>query len=251
VTFGRALGLDDGRLLVGAPAADSARGRVYSVSRTADGGWSQPRAVGLGADGLPPGAAAGWSLEVDGDRAYIGAPGAARVFVLELGSSGDWAAAGTLQPDALPRGSQFGYSVASVGEEVWVGAPGEQGSDGRVYRFAATSGGWGPAMRLDPDQTDGTSWPLGFGYAIAASGDAAVVSMPTRDFGEGRAMALARAAGGWTPEQILEGRIFRIGSGLETATGARRAGWASSAARTWSWSRTCPSATWAVSGACG
>jgi choice-of-anchor B domain-containing protein len=216
VTFGRALGLDDGRLLVGAPAADSARGRVYAVSRMADGGWSQPRAVGPGADELPPGAAAGWSLEVDGDRAYAGAPGAARVFVLELGSSGDWAAAGTLQPDALPRGSQFGYSVASVGEEVWVGAPGEQGSDGRVYRFAATSGGWGPAMRLDPDQTDGTSWPLGFGYAIAASGDAAVVSMPTRDFGEGRAMALARAAGGWTPEQILEGRIFRIGSGLET-----------------------------------
>src|SRR5690606_9136516 len=82
--------------------------------------------------------------------------------------------------------------------------------------FAAGAAGWGPGVRLDPDQTDGTSWPLGFGYAIASSGDAAAVSMPTRDFGEGRAMALARSADGWMPEQILEGRIFRIGSALET-----------------------------------
>jgi hypothetical protein len=47
-------------------------------------------------------------------------------------------------------------------------------------------GGWQGAMRLDADSADGTKWPFGFGYAIAATGDRAVVGMPTRDFGEGR-----------------------------------------------------------------
>ena len=31
------------------------------------------------------------------------------------------------------------------------------------------SGAWSPADRVDPDDTSGASWPLGFGYSMAAA----------------------------------------------------------------------------------
>ncbi|MDZ7778401.1 MAG: choice-of-anchor B family protein [Gemmatimonadota bacterium] len=213
--FGRTLRWEGDRLLIGAPAADSARGRVYAAARTAGGGWSTPRTVELPSGSIGPDAAAGAALEMSGDRAYVGAPGAATVFVLERDDADGWRATGTLRPYHDPSGTQFGYSVARVEDEVWVGAPGVDGSNGRVYRFTSDGAdGWSAVARLDPDDTSGTSWPLTFGYSLAAAQDRAVVGMPMRDFGEGRAMALRRAGDGWRSEQILEGRIFRIGETL-------------------------------------
>jgi len=105
--------------------------------------------------------------------------------------------------------------VDAVGGELWVGAPGMQRRNGRLFRFSARAGaGWGNPVRMDPDDISGASWPLGFGYTFAASGDRAVVAMPSRDFGEGRVMTLANGAGGWSPGEILEGEIYRIGSAL-------------------------------------
>jgi choice-of-anchor B domain-containing protein len=49
---------------------------------------------------------------------------------------------------------------------------------------------------------------------LAAAESRALVSMPTRDFGEGRVVAFVRAADGWEPEEILEGDVYRIGSAL-------------------------------------
>jgi len=215
--FGRSLAWSGEELLVGAPAADSARGRAYALRRTRDGGWTEPVLVGLPVEAVGAQSRVGWSVAIDGDRAYVGAPGASTVFALSGEETGAWSVTEVLQPYRSSRGTQFGFSVVSVGEELWVGAPGDHGSDGRVYRFLPDGeGGWRSALRLDPDQTEGTSWPLGFGYAIATSGSRAVVTMPTRDFGEGRAMTLARNDGEWAPRQLLEGRIFRIGSALET-----------------------------------
>ncbi len=215
--FGTALAWRGDDLLIGAPAADSARGRVYAARRGSDGAWTQPRPVQLPPEVLQPDGRAGWALALDGDRAYVGAPGASTAFAMDRNDAGDWTLSSVMQPYHRPRGAQFGFSLAVVDDEVWVGAPGEQGSDGRVYRFVRDEqGGFGGAMRLDPDQVDGTSWPLGFGYAMASSGARAVVSMPMRDFGEGRAMALSRSVEAWSSDQILEGEIFRIGSALET-----------------------------------
>ncbi|MEX2465747.1 MAG: choice-of-anchor B family protein [Gemmatimonadota bacterium] len=213
--FGRTMSWQGDWLLIGAPAADSARGRVYAVQRQQNGDWGEPRMLSLPRDVEAPGARAGTAVLVDGDRAYVGAPGAATVFVLEQSGSGAWASAGTMHPFDGAQGTQFGFSVAAAGEELLVGAPGVDGSNGRVYRFVSDGmGGWQEAVRLDPDATVGESWPLGFGYAIAAADGRAAVGMPTRDFGEGRVMALARGGEGWQPEQMLEGRIYRIGSTL-------------------------------------
>jgi choice-of-anchor B domain-containing protein len=155
----------------------------------------------------------GSSVLLDGDVAYLGAPGAAAVFVFERNADDLWTAAGQLQPFDAARGSQFGYSLAVTDDEVWVGAPGVNGSTGRVYRFIAdATGGWESVVRLDADSADGTSWPFAFGYSIAATRDRAIVSMPTRDFGEGRVLAVAKQGDDWQARQQLEGRIYAIGS---------------------------------------
>ena len=215
-TFGRALSWQGDRLLIGAPAADSARGRVYAVDRRADGGWGVPQRVELS---LAPGAAAGLAVQLAGERAYVGAPGSSTVVVLERSPAGGWAQAGLLLPFDEPARAQFGYALAADGDEVWVGAPGVDRSNGRVYRFVADGeGGWQSAVRVDPDEIVGRAWPLGFGYSVAVAEGRAVVGMPTRDFGEGRVMALSRAGTDWTQEQMLEGRIYRIGATLEGGT---------------------------------
>ncbi|MDX1493210.1 MAG: choice-of-anchor B family protein [Longimicrobiales bacterium] len=215
LAFGAAMAWNGDRLLVGAPAADSARGRVYSLQRTSQG-WSTPTPVDFPAGALEPRSSVGASLLIDDGRAFTGAPGSARVFVLEPTPSEGWSVTGSLLPPEAPQGSGFGAAVASLGDEVWVGAPGAFGRDGRVYRFSRAAGAWDDGVVVEPDETEGNSWPLGFGYALAAADGRVVVGMPTRDFGEGRAMAFSRTGDGWEADQLLEGRIFRIGDALES-----------------------------------
>lgn len=217
--FGASLAWKGDRVLVGAPMADSARGRVFVVERRADG-WSAPVRVQLPSDALTPGSGAGTAVALTDGQAFVGAPGAGVVFVAEPAAGGSWVATGTLGPFDDLRGSSFGFSVGASDGELWVGAPGASGRDGRVFRFASdAAGGWRGRVVVEPDQTDGNSWPLGFGYSVAVADGRAVVGMPTRDFGEGRAMALTRTGDEWSSEQILEGQIFRIGD--ELTTGAR------------------------------
>jgi len=198
-------------LAVGAPMADEGRGRAWTVRRSG-AGWGAPEPVGTPNE-LGQRANFGAALAVVEGHLLVGAPGAATVFAFDRDAAGGWSDAGTLQAFDAGDGSAFGFSLALSENALWVGAPGV-GGDGRAYRFTTdTEGLWGSVERVDPDQTSGTSWPLGFGHAIAADGDRAVIGMPTRDFGEGRAMAIhsGRPA---ASRQILEGRIFRLGEDL-------------------------------------
>ena len=218
--FGRALSWEGDRLLVGAPAADSARGSVYVVERSASGGWGQPRRLELAPEADVPGARVGTAVHLAGDRAHVGAPGAGRVFALTRNAAGDWAMTGSVVAPGEARGSQFGFSIAPAGQRLWIGAPGVDGGNGRVFAVAAdASGALEITTTLEPDTTVGASWPMAFGYSLATAGDHAVVGMPSRDFGEGRAVTLARSGDEWQREELLEGEIYRIGGALET--GAR------------------------------
>ena len=208
--FGRSMSQQGEWLLVSAPAADSAAGKVFASSRQANGEWSEPRPLIFTAP--RKGANLGQALLLDGSKAYIGAPGAETVFTLARDSAGNWRSTGELRPFDPARGTQFGYSVASVAGEVWVGAPGVNSANGRVYRFVPGGNGeWQSSARLDADSADGTWWPFAFGYAIAANSNRAVVSMPTRDFGEGRALVVGKTSDAWRPRQLLEGEVYAIG----------------------------------------
>jgi choice-of-anchor B domain-containing protein len=213
--FGTALAWDGERLLIGAPASDEGVGRAYAAELTAAGEWSAPRHVELPGSVTTERAGVGQSVFMTEEQGFVGAPGAAAVAVLHATADGNWTSVETLHPPTDPDGSQFGFSVGRVSDELWVGAPGMERRNGRVFRFASgAAGGWTSPERLDPDDTSGASWPLGFGYSIAAADDRAIVSMPSRDFGEGRVMTLAHDGDDWAAGPLLEGRVHRIGSEL-------------------------------------
>jgi choice-of-anchor B domain-containing protein len=213
--FGGALARSETRLLIGAPAADSASGRIYAATRAEQGSWGSPRRVALPPTVAASRSGAGSTLLIDGRRAFVGAPDAAAVVVLEEDASGAWHSTETLRPASAPSGSRFGFSLQVVDGEVWVGAPGVQRSNGLVLRFAPADEGWMESGRVDPDDTSGTAWPGSFGYALAAAGDRVALAMPTRDFGEGRVMLLERRGQTWETGPLLEGRIHRIGNALQ------------------------------------
>jgi choice-of-anchor B domain-containing protein len=212
--FGMALDRAGDRVLIGAPQSSQGAGRAYVAERTATG-WSAaeqtPQPQGLGQRD-----AFGASVLLTDGGGFIGGPGLGAVYALDMDDSGRWAISGGLRPFDQLGNSGFGASIDVADGALWVGAPNVDG-DGRVYRFESDgSGGWREATRVDPDDTEGTSWPLGFGYAVAADGGRAVVGMPSRDFGEGRAMAFRASGDDWQAGEMLEGRIFRLGEGLET-----------------------------------
>jgi choice-of-anchor B domain-containing protein len=217
--FGATMSLEGDRLLVGAPASDSAIGRVYFFERGADGMWHETRSVTPARQVAGPRAGFGASVLLDGDRAYIGVPGEGRVIEFTRDESGGWSPAGLLQPfEGDPR-ARFGHSLALAHGELWVGAPGVNRGNGRVYRFIPDEADeWHNVARFDAEGADGTSWAFAYGYSIAAAGEHVVVGMPMRDFGEGRALVATRDGDGWTSSQTLEGEIYRIGESLTPGT---------------------------------
>ena len=214
VGFGRTLSRSGDWLLIGAPAADSAKGKVFAARRDARGNWSTPALIELPQQQR---GRLGMSVVIDGDRGFVGAPGALRVFVLQRNAQdGSWKSTDALMTTDSARGSDFGYAIARVADEVWVGAPNLNDGNGRVYRFTANKDGtWQPPVSLDADSADGTHWPFQFGYSIAAADKHAVVSMPQRDFGEGRVLALHTSQNKWQPQQVLEGQIYTLGKTLK------------------------------------
>ena len=88
--FGASLGWRGDDLIVGAPGADSTRGRVYTVRRNADGNWARPAAVDLSGASLSPRSAAGTAVVMTPERAFAGAPGAGVVVALERRTDGSW-----------------------------------------------------------------------------------------------------------------------------------------------------------------
>lgn len=243
--FGASIAVESAnRLIIGAPGSDRGAGRVYVAEPQSMDAMrieiapAPPERAGVGASVVV-------DTRADG-RAYVGAPGAGVVVV--LGPAGESAQqpwtpetrisvadaltdavddVASLDENALARltrGAGYGTSVAVVDDELWVGAPGLRNRNGRVFRYAMNQGAasearLGDPRPLDADSADGTHWPFNFGYTIAAAGDHAVVSMPQRDFGEGRVLALTHVDGNWQPSQVLTGEIHRIGSDL--ATGER------------------------------
>lgn len=213
--FGASLALaDDGnRLLVGAPRSGDGRGLAFVAIRSG-GEWGSAAPVAL-PQGLSERAGFGAAVAFDQDRAIVGAPGAAAAFALESDGSGRWAVGSEFRAPDAGQGSQFGAALAVSDGELWVGAPGMAGRDGLAYRFATDGTEMQPAP-VGPEMSEGTSWPLGFGLAMAVDGGRAFVGMPSSDFGEGSGLTFARSGTGWERGQLLEGEIFRIGDALTT-----------------------------------
>ena len=215
--FGSALSVEGDVLIVGAPGAESQAGRAVVYRRADDGSWAQEAVLEPGGD------AAGFfgaSVALRDGRAFVGAPrgnrGAGATVVFRQSGDG-WTREGLLSPDEGSPGSGFGTAIGLVAGEVWVGAPGGGGGDGIVHRFAAEEdGSWTGAGSLLADSANTAAWPFAFGSAIGAGDELAVVGMPRRDFGEGRAAILTPAgAGAWDETATVFGDIATAVTAIE------------------------------------
>jgi hypothetical protein len=146
-----------------------------------------PAELGVSADAKECCARFGGSVDVDGDTAVIGAPGAfgyggAYVFVR---SGGTWTLQQTLFVTAPlgAEGDSFGAAVAVSGDRVIVGAPGEDNRPivggfqdrGAAYVFTRSGEHW--------QQTDRFLGGYGqhqqrFGSSVALDGDTAMIGSP-------------------------------------------------------------------------
>ena len=184
--FGAAVAAADGRLFVGAPGSDDARGAVHQFGRSG-GAWRHTNSFKLedGARGDRLGA----SLALAGTTLFAGAPGRVgegMVAAFEVGPTPG-------QPRLLspPDGSgaaAFGASLAVADGALWVGAPGTAAAAGAAYVFDQAS--------LDHLQTvDATPFGpgAGFGSSVGAAADLAVVGAGQADLRLGAAAVLERA----------------------------------------------------------
>ncbi len=202
--FGIALAADGNWLLVGEPRSqiDQSRlrarrrrgeenapappaGSVYAYERNASGQWTlrqqfeSPESVA--------GDAFGGVIQLSGDRALIGAPGApaagsgetiegaGRVFEFRL-SDGRWVGGPELAV-APEAGAAFGAAMVVQGDRAIIGAPGDRLGYGTAFVFDrdAATGAWSETNRLDaPGGLEGDV----FGSAVAIDGEDVWIGAP-------------------------------------------------------------------------
>ena len=134
----------------------------------------------------------------------------------------------------------FGFSVAISGETALIGAPyrdiAGQADAGAVYVFTRSGGVWTQQQMLSA--AAGAAGDR-FGYAVALSGETALVGAPYRDTAgqadAGAAYVFTRSGGAWTPQQMLSagdgaaGDSFGISVALSGETALVGAPWYESA----------------------
>jgi hypothetical protein len=179
--FGEALAISGDSIIVGAKYANApahSSGTAY-VFRKQDGVWEQE--AQLLATDRAMGDLAGWSVDIAGDVAVVGAPfdsgrgnGAGAVQIFErLGDT--WIHTQTIESPVPTVNGYFGVSVSTDGERILVGETGTN----RAYVFARSSSGWTPTQRL-VNRTGGPRFYVNpqFGATVEISGGQAFVGVP-------------------------------------------------------------------------
>jgi hypothetical protein len=151
----------------------------------------------------------GWSVDLEGDLAVVGAPylfgsnpsaGLAYVF-RRSGSS--WGLEQGLEPGDGADGDRYGTSVALQGNTIVVGAPAQASDAGGVYIYVPNPGA-GPAwvlqQKIDPPIGPGTS----FGGQVDVSGDLMAAST-TGSANGGFVHTHRRFGSSWSITQLIEG----------------------------------------------
>ncbi|MDA3937000.1 MAG: cell wall-binding repeat-containing protein, partial [Actinomycetota bacterium] len=148
----------------------------------------------------------GKAVDVEWDRAIVGAPGnqgAAYVFVR---SGGHWVLDAKLRPSSLSHPS-FGRSVCIEGDIAVVGEPAAGSrNDGRVHVFERTDSGWVKQDELEyPAYHSSYS---GFGASLALSGDTVLIGASNSSDsdlpdGAGSAHIFRKEGSDWVEEAFL------------------------------------------------
>lgn len=153
----------------------------------------------------------GWFLDVSGQVAMLGAPGAGTGLIQETGKvevyrqdDGVWRLGQTILPraDAL----RFGYSLRMHGSTAAIGAPDSPAGGstrGEVYLYELIAGSWRQSQIITASDRHDTAR---FGEAVAIYGDTLVVGSPFAPSGgvkRGQAYIFERQEGVWVETQVL------------------------------------------------
>ncbi len=200
--FGDLAAVSGDTLVVGASFGQghSAQSAAYVFVRTSSNWTEQQKLV--------PDGGRSESLALSGDTVILGVPysgsGLAQVFVR---SGETWTEQQTLiTTDGTA--DDFGYAVAVSGDTAMVGARRATGREddlfeaGAVYVFERSGSTWVEQQKLTASDGAITNH---FGYAVALSGDTAVVSpfWDQENDGRGAAYVFRRSDSGWIEEQKL------------------------------------------------
>jgi uncharacterized protein (TIGR03437 family) len=157
----------------------------------------------------------GAAVAISGDTAVVGVPdfdgagatnsGAALVFVRD-GSA--WSQQAQLTASDAASHDSFGAAVALSGDTIVIGAYGDDNGfnsdQGAAYVFVRSGTTWSQQAKLTVGNGTANDW---FGYAVALSGDTALIGAPLDDFGgtvnQGSAYVFTRSSATWSQAQQL------------------------------------------------
>lgn len=178
--FGWSVALDGDTAIIGARMSDLATGSAYAFT-CSDGSWAQE--AKLTADDGDSVDRFGWSVDVDGDTAIIGAErdedpngeGAGSAYVFTC-ANGDWTQEAKLAADDGDAQDSFGSSAAIDGDTIFVGANGDEDPNGdnagAAYVFTRAGGEWVQQTKLAADNGDSFD---NFGESIALENRTALI----------------------------------------------------------------------------
>jgi hypothetical protein len=218
VGAGYSVAISGDRVLVGAPLLGNYTGAayVYDLVGTA---WTLTATLTPTDPG--PGKGIGWSLDLDGDRAVVAAPGdatggfnAGAAYVFDFVNS-TWTQTAKLTAAAPAANDVLSYSLGLDGDRVVAGAPGSALEDGNgaAHVFEKTLSGWAETVLTASDGASGDS----FGTAVAVSGPRVVVGawrksvVAARD---GRAYVFEQTGTAWAEQAQLDGTTTHAYRGL-------------------------------------
>lgn len=190
-SFGAAVALSGETAIVGATMLGT--GRAYAFERSGSA-WTQLSKIEPG-DGSRDNFF-GSAVAVSGNLVAVGAPlltssgksEAGRVYLYGRTTRSSWLQEESLSPTSLTPDSNFGRAVALDGDTLLVGAPGTTiggvSFAGSAYVFVRRGGSWSQQAVLAPPDGVGA---YEFGWAVALSGNTALVTAPIADTAAGTA----------------------------------------------------------------
>ena len=175
--FGQSVLLRGNEAFIGVPGRNSNSGAVDTFVRDTTGSWAEQ--VPLQAMDSKPGDQFGSSSAMVGSSLAIGAPGrsaSAGAICIFGRSAGNWMFQSTV---TAPNSQSTGFSLAAAGDDFVAGSPGvriDRSGRGRVDVFSNDNDGWAFSKSIVASADDTES----FGYSVALSSDAALITAPNR-----------------------------------------------------------------------
>ncbi len=210
-SFGHAIAVDNDIMVVGAPAKQDGRGRVYTFVRaTPTAAWQESASLST-----PTGGAFGSAVLLSSNELVIGAPAAGETGMVHAyrHTAHGWLTAGDLSPVDTAGVEGFGTAISRSGDWLLIGAPGSNANAGAAYVVERhPDGTWGiPTLLGIPAALTGNRAQLG--AAVLLDGDRGYVGAP----GTGMVITLERIDSTWRVSGLLQPFDGGRGSGFGAA----------------------------------